>query len=92
MSIKWAVSVQALGYRLEQLGLVNSGLTNTIIESRPSYFRRPKVPTWERRLGKRFLETSVDAYRRNLISVGKLAHVLQIPIRKAMEIVALEGN
>jgi len=91
MSVKWAVSIQALGYRLEHLGLVNQGLTKKIIESRP-YFRRPKVPTWERRLGKRFVETSLDAYRRNLISVGKLAHVLQIPIRKAIEIVALGGN
>lgn len=86
MAIKWGVSIQALGYRLEGLGFVNRGLTNKIIESRPTYFRRPKIPTWERRLGKRFVGTSIEAYRKNLISVGKLAHALQIPIRKAMKI------
>lgn len=92
MSIKWGVSIQALGYRLEGLGLVNVGLTNKIIESRPAYFRRPKTPTWERRLGRSFVGTSFEAYQSNLISVGKLAHVLQIPIRKAMEIAESAGR
>lgn len=92
MSIKWGVSIQALGYRLEKLGLVDVGLTNKIIESRPAYFRRPKTPTWERRLGKSFVGTSIEAYKNNLISVGKLAHVLQIPIRKAMEIAERAGR
>lgn len=86
MSFKWGVSTQALGYRLEGLGLISAGLTNKMIERKP-FLRRPKTPAWERRLGKRFVQTSVEAYRKNLISVGKLAHVLQIPIRKAMEIV-----
>lgn len=92
MSIKWGVSIQALGYRLEGLGLVNAGLTNKIIESRPAYFRRPKTPTWKRRLGKSFVGTSIEAYQNNLISVGKLAHVLQIPIRKAMDITESAGR
>ena len=92
MSIKWGVSIQALGYRLEKLGLVDVGLTNKIIESRRAYFRRPKTPTWERRLGKSFVGTSIEAYQNNLISVGKLAHVLQIPIRKAMEIAEITGR
>lgn len=92
MSIKWRVSIQALGYRLEELRLINIGLTNKIIESRPAFFRRPKVPTWERRLGKRFVGTSLEAYRKNFISVGKLAHTLQIPIRKAMEIAESGGR
>ena len=92
MSIKWGVSIQALGYRLEGLGLVNAGLTNKIVESRPAYFRRPKTPTWKRRLGKSFVGTSIEAYQNNLISVGKLAHVLQIPIRKAMDITESAGR
>lgn len=91
MSIKWGVSIQALGYRLEELGLVNRGLTNKIVESRP-YFRRPKTPTWERRLGRSFVGTSIEAYQNNLISVGKLAHVLQIPIRNAMRIAESTGQ
>jgi len=85
MSFKWRVSSQALGYRLEGLGLISAGLTNKMIERKP-FLRRPKTPAWERRLGKRFVGTSIEAYRKNLISVGKLAHALQIPIRKAMEI------
>jgi len=92
MSIKWGVSIQALGYRLEGLGLIKPGLTNKIVESRPAYFRRPKTPTWERRLGKSFVGTSIEAYRNSLISVGKLAHVLQIPIRKAMNIAESAGR
>jgi len=92
MAIKWGVSIQALGYRLEGLGLVNTGLTNKIIESRPAYFRRPRTQTWERRLGKSFVGTSLEAYQNNLISVGKLAHVLQIPIRKAMQIAETAGR
>lgn len=92
MAIRWGVSVQALGYRLEDLGLVDVGLTNKIVESRPTYFRRPKTPTWERRLGKSFVGTSIEAYQNNLISVGKLAHVLQLPIRKAMEIAESAGR
>jgi len=92
MAIKWRVSIQALGYRLEGLSLVNKGLTNKIIESRPAYFRRPKIPTWERRLGNRFVRTSIEAYRKNLISVGRLAHALQIPVRKALERVEAEGR
>lgn len=85
ISIKWGVSIQALGYRLEDLGLINKGITNKIIESRP-FYRRPKTPTWKRRLGKHFVGTSVEAYQKNLISIGKLAHAFQIPIRKAMEL------
>jgi Zn-dependent peptidase ImmA (M78 family) len=87
MAGKWAVSIQALGYRLEQLGLMERGLTDKMMEQRPPFFRRPKVPTWERRLGTDFVQTCIEAYKTNLISIGKLAHTLQIPIRKAMEIV-----
>jgi Zn-dependent peptidase ImmA (M78 family)/DNA-binding XRE family transcriptional regulator len=87
MASKWGVSIQALGYRLENLGLIDIGLTDKIIESTSLHFKRPKIPTWRRQLGKRFVENSIEAYKANLISVGRLAHSLRIPIRKAMEIV-----
>lgn len=90
MARKWGTSIQALGYRLEKLGLIERGLTDKIVESRPKYYRRPKIPTWERRLGKQFVETSTEAYRKNLISISKLAHTWQIPIRKALDRVERE--
>lgn len=87
MASKWVVSIQALGYRLENLGLIETGLTDQIRESKPEYFRTPRIPKWKRQLGKRFVEISIQAYNKNLISVGKLAHAFQIPIRKAIKIV-----
>jgi len=91
MASKWGVSVQALGYRLENLGKIERGLTDEIVESKPTQFRRPKTPTWERQLGKRFVETSIEAYQKGLISSGKLAHALRVPIRKALEIAEQQG-
>ena len=92
MAARWMVSVQALGYRLEKLQLVKAGVTDKIVESRPTFFRRPKVPPWERRLGKRYVDTTLSAYRSNLISASKLAHALQIPIRKALEKIETAGR
>ncbi|MCJ7458449.1 MAG: XRE family transcriptional regulator [candidate division Zixibacteria bacterium] len=87
MASKWGVSIQALGYRLEHLNLIKSGLTDRIMESKPKYFRRPKTPSWERQLGKRFVDTTIEAYKKGHISYGKVADALKIPIRKAMELV-----
>jgi len=87
MASKWGVSVQALGYRLENLDLIERELTNKIVETRPKHPRRPKAPIWQRQLGNRFVEISIEAYKKNFISSGRLAHALQIPIRKAIEIV-----
>lgn len=85
MRSKWGISLQALGYRLEKLGLVDRGYTDTLVEAKPLYARRSKTPKWERQLGKTFVETCLQAYSQNLVSIGKLAHSLRIPIRKAME-------
>ena len=86
---KWGVSIQALGYRLENLGLIKRGHTDTLFEvSKPAFLRRPKEPKWERQLGKRFIEISFEAYRKGLISSGKLANSLGITIRKTFEEIA----
>lgn len=82
---KWGVSLQALGYRLERLGLIRKGHTDRLVEAEVPFFRGPKTPSWERQLGKRFVNTCLEAYRENLVSIGKLAHSLDIPIRKAAE-------
>jgi Zn-dependent peptidase ImmA (M78 family)/DNA-binding XRE family transcriptional regulator len=85
---KWGVSIQALGFRLENIGLIEKGHMETLFETKPPYFRGkrgPRTPRWEKQLGKRFVETSIEAYRKGFISIGKLAHALQIPIEKAMD-------
>lgn len=86
-SVKWGVSLQALGYRLENLGLIETGLTNEIVEVKQKYFRKPKKPSYERQLGKRFVYDVLKSYNENLISISKLAHIFNIPIRKAHDIV-----
>lgn len=85
MACKWGASIQALGYRLENLGLVQGGHTDTLFETKPKFLRRPRVPKWKRQLGKEFVETTFEAYERGLISVGKVANGLGISVRKAME-------
>jgi Zn-dependent peptidase ImmA (M78 family) len=87
MAGRWGVSIQAMGYRLEDLGLIEKGLTDQLVETRP-YFRRPKTPRWERQLGKHFVETAMEAYHKGLISSGKLSHTLGITVRKTLEEVA----
>jgi Zn-dependent peptidase ImmA (M78 family)/DNA-binding XRE family transcriptional regulator len=92
---KWGVSIQALGYRLENLGLIERGHIDTLFETKPQHFRGkkgPRTPGWEKQLGKRFVETSIEAYQKGLISIGKLAHALQIPIEKAMDKVDQQGR
>jgi len=83
----WYVSVQAMGYRLEDLNLIERGYTNELLASyQPPHPRPPKAPRWERRLGKTFVSNALDAYYKDYISLGKLAHSLSIPLRKALEI------
>jgi len=84
MAGKWGVSLQALGYRLEKLGLINKGYADQLVE-RPPHFRQPKTPRWERQLGKRYVETAMEVYHKGLISSGKLSHSLGLTIRKTLE-------
>lgn len=87
IAYKWAVSIQALGYRLEDLDLIKKGHTNTLLEPKPHYFPKKghRTPSWEKQLGQQFVKTSIEAYQKHYISISKLAHALGIPIRKAME-------
>jgi Zn-dependent peptidase ImmA (M78 family)/DNA-binding XRE family transcriptional regulator len=89
MASKWGVSVQALGYRLENLGLIEKGVTDKFVESRPKHLRRPKTPSWERQLGKGFVGTAFEAFQKGLITSGKLADSLGITIREALKEIEL---
>jgi Zn-dependent peptidase ImmA (M78 family)/transcriptional regulator with XRE-family HTH domain len=84
---RWRVSVQAMLYRLEHLGLIEQGHANYLLSSyQPPHPRAPKIPRWERRLGKTFVSDAVEAYHKGDISLGKLAHCLDMPLRKALDV------
>ena len=85
MAAKWGASVQALGYRLENLRLVEKGITDKFVESRPKHLRRPKTPSWERQLGKEFVGVTFEAYQKGVITSGKLADSLGITLREALK-------
>lgn len=86
MANKWGVSIQALGYRLENLGLVEKGLIDKFLQLEPIPIRRrTRKPSWERVRGEKFVETAFESYQKGFISLGKLASSLGIPVRKAIE-------
>jgi Zn-dependent peptidase ImmA (M78 family)/DNA-binding XRE family transcriptional regulator len=85
MAGKWCVSIQALGYRLENFGLMESGYTDTLFELKPKFFKRSRTPRWKRQLGTEFVETTLEAYDKGLISAGKVASGLGITVREAMK-------
>lgn len=85
---RWAVSLEALGRRLEELELVPRGFTNSRIaewqtQQRP--YRRSKSPTWRRRLGEEFVSLALRAHSEGYISLGKLARYFGRDIRDVME-------
>ena len=90
MAGRWRVSVQAMLYRLESLALIEQGYANSLLASyQPSHPKAPKGPRWERslkkRLGTTFVSNALEAYEKGDISLGKLAHSLDLPLRKALE-------
>jgi len=92
---KWNVSVQAMLYRLEHLGLIERGYANYLLTSyrpQPPHFRPGKVPRWQRKLGNVYVSNAIEAYRYGHISLGKLAHSLGLPLRKALDAVKTYGE
>jgi Zn-dependent peptidase ImmA (M78 family)/DNA-binding XRE family transcriptional regulator len=92
MAGKWGASIQALGYRLENLDLIQRGHTDTLFETRPKFLRRSRTPKWKRQLGKEFVETTFEAYEKGLISAGKVANGLGITVREAMKEIEQRGK
>jgi len=91
MAGKWGASIQALGYRLENQGLIAKGHIDTLFEPRP-FLRRPRIPKWQRQMGKRFVEETFEAYEKGLISAGKVASGLGITVREAMKEIERRGK
>jgi len=92
MAAKWGVSIQALGYRLENLGLIAKEYTDTLFERKPKFLRRPRIPKWKRQMGKQFVEETFEAYEKGLISAGKVASGLGITVREAMKEIERRGK
>jgi Zn-dependent peptidase ImmA (M78 family)/DNA-binding XRE family transcriptional regulator len=84
---KWGVSIQALGFRLENLGLIEREYTDTLSETKPHFRGKkgPRTPGWKKQLGKEFVGTTFEAYQKGLISTGRLATSLGITVREAMK-------
>jgi len=92
---KWGVSIQALGYRLENLDLIKREYTDTLLETKLPYFRGkkgPRTPGWKKQLGTEFVETAFEAYEKGLISAGKVASGLGITVREAMKEIERRGK
>lgn len=86
---RWFVSVQAMGYRLEALKLIDRGHLRELLASyveRAPHRRGPRQPTWQRQLGSEYVGNALEAYRQGHISLGKLANCLGIPLRRAFDI------
>ncbi len=86
---RWGVSVQAMMYRLEELGLIARGWAEGALrhyQPPRGGFRRPKIATWERRLGSEFVHNALEAYQGGHISMGKLADYLGLPLRRAYKV------
>jgi hypothetical protein len=78
-----------MGYRLEELQLLRHGWVAKALERyQPPPVRRkgPRKTSWQRRLGDAYVADALHAYRQGLISIGKLADFLGIPVRRAFEI------
>lgn len=91
MAYKWGVSIQALGYRLEALGLIKKGHTESLLEPKP-FFRRSRIPKWEKQLGKKYVDTTFEAYKKGVISIGKLSYSLGITVRETMKEIEQRGR
>lgn len=91
---KWGVSIQALGYRLENLDLIKREYTDTLLETKPHFRGKkgPRTPGWKKQLGKEFVETAFEAYQKGLISAGKVASGLGITVREAVKEIERRGK
>lgn len=96
---RYNVSLQALTIRLEGLELAPKGSAQEFIErvigrrgeKFPWIYRRPlkaKAP-WERKFGEDYSNLALEAYKKELVSLGRLAYYLRTDTRTAMDIAAM---
>lgn len=88
LASKFGVSLEALGWRLETIGLVRRGFTSEQIqrwETRPFRGRAPRGPKWRRQLGEGFVSLAVTAHESGKVSAAKLAKYFGLNIRETMD-------
>ncbi len=87
---RYGVSLEAMGRRLEYLGLIPEGTTDLKIvewEKKPTRFRSPRGPRWRRQLGEEFVSLALQAHSREQISLSKLAQYFGQDVRIVLKVV-----
>jgi len=82
---RYGTSIEAIAYRLEDLGLIRSASWLIQRSPGPKPFGRRK-PNWRRERGERYVTLALGAYRERRLSVGKLAEYLGTDIRTAQRL------
>lgn len=88
---RYGASLEAMGRRLEELGLVHRGFVNNRIEKwkvqRRFWGRGKRRPKWQKQLGDRFVHEALRAHSEGHISLTTLSHYLGVDIREAYKVV-----
>ena len=87
---RYRVSLEAMGRRLEDLGLIPEGTTKARIaewEKRPTFYRGRKGPRWQHQLGNEFISLALTAHSEGHISLSKLAKYFGQDVRKTLEFI-----
>lgn len=94
---RYNVSLQVLTIRMEELQLTPKGFAEEfmtkVIEQRgeafPWFYRRPKFAKapWVYKFGEDYANLALEAYKKGLVSIGRLAYYLRTDVRTAMDVV-----
>ena len=88
---RYGASLEAMGRRLEELGLVHRGFVENRIEKwrtqRRYWPRGKRRPKWQKQLGNRFIGQALRAHSQGHISLTTLSHYFGVDIRDAYKAV-----
>ncbi len=90
---RYEVSVEAMVRKLGDIGLLDRQTAQELLasgEPKAEHLRRPKAPSWRRRLGGRYVTLATRAHAKGQLSTGKLAEYLYIDIRTAQTLLPQE--
>ncbi|MFQ5853714.1 MAG: helix-turn-helix domain-containing protein [Candidatus Binatia bacterium] len=90
---RYGVSPEALAYRLHDLQFISRGNLQSVLEELQGlteFRRRPKAPSWRRRLGDMYVNKALTAFYGDRISLSKLARYFGLDVRKVLDVLARE--
>ena len=93
LASRYGVSAEALAYRLHDLGLISRNELFAFIDELqhlPEFPRRPKAPSWRRKLGDAYVNKALTAFYGDKISVGKLAKYFGLGVRQVVDVLEKE--